>query len=219
MSDIQSIENKLSELIPSSVSQQGLDQMDMTLDRLSQETARPDLGGIESGADTAGIEIQWRRLVQWRIAAVLAILVVSSLFLATVMGVLEVSLKTASSEPIEQSGPPAKPIINRPVVLSADSSLSISDNEETATLTYKEDKPWLCIESAEGNKTYDGFINGAEGVAKMPAAWRDRINVDEQAIEISMHEESHEKSAEGRKRLRIRYVPNFNRAYAGNELD
>lgn len=219
MSDIQSIENKLSELIPASVSQQGLDQIDKTLDRLSQETAYVGLGGVEPGANTAAIENQWRRLVQWRIAAVLAILVVSSLCLATVTGVLEVSLKTASSEVIEQSRPPAKPFVNRPVVLSADSSLSISDNEGTATLTYKEDKPWLCIESAEGNKTYDGFINEGEGIAKVPAAWRDRINLDEQAIEISMQEESLEKSAEGRKSLRIRYVPNFNRAHAVNELD
>ena len=38
MSNIESIENKLSELIPSSVSQQGLDRIDETIERLAQES-------------------------------------------------------------------------------------------------------------------------------------------------------------------------------------
>ena len=216
MSDIQSIENKLSELIPSSVSQQGLDQMDMVIERLSQEAVGTHTGDDVAGAQSASMEAQWRSLAQWRIAAVLAILVISSLSLATVTGVIEVSLKTASTESIDQSKPSLEPVVNRPVVLSADSSLSISDDQGTATLTYKEDKPWLRIESAEGNATYDGYIHNRESGVNVPAAWRNRINVDEQSVEISVSEQSIEKSTDGSKRVRIRYVPNFNRAHAGN---
>jgi hypothetical protein len=216
MSDIHSIENKLTDLIPSSVSQQGLDQLDATIDRLSQESVITGAADIESGQRNIRAEAQWRSLVQWRMAAVLAILVVSSLAMASLMGVIEVSFKATSADSIVKPKRPIEPVVSRPIILNPDSALSISDGEGTATLTYKEDKPWLRIESTEGNETYDGYINEGGGIAKVPAAWRNRINVDEQSIEISVHADAAEESAAGSQRVRIRYVPNFNRGHAGN---
>ena len=100
MSNIESIENKLSELIPSSVSQQGLDRIDETIERLAQESlASGDSLGVTDVEGAAGPNLRWYHSSQWRIAAVFAILAVCSFSLAMKVGLLEISLKSASVTP------------------------------------------------------------------------------------------------------------------------
>ena len=74
MSNIESIENKLSELIPSSVSQQGLDRIDETIERLAQESlASGDSLGVTQLEGAAGSNLRWFHSSQWRIAAVFVV--------------------------------------------------------------------------------------------------------------------------------------------------
>ena len=124
MSDIQSIENKLSELIPSSVSQQGLNRMDETIDGLSQKAEADGYGRDVAASSVHVVESRqrWYDMASWRIAAVFAILVVSSVGLATKVGLLEISLKpdstlSASATPIEQ---PQSPQLIQAVVSSTE---------------------------------------------------------------------------------------------------
>ncbi len=100
MSNIESIENKLSELIPSSVSQQGLDRIDETIERLAQESlASGDSLGVTQLKGAAGSNLRWYHSSQWRIAAVFVVLAVCSFSLAMKVGLLEVSLKSPSVTP------------------------------------------------------------------------------------------------------------------------
>jgi hypothetical protein len=100
MSNIESIENKLSELIPSSVSQQGLDRIDETIERLAQESlASGDSLGVTQLEGAAGSNLRWYHSSQWRIAAVFVVLAVCSFSLAMKVGLLEVSLKSPSVTP------------------------------------------------------------------------------------------------------------------------
>lgn len=100
MSNIESIENKLSELIPSSVSQQGLDRIDETIERLAQESlASGESLAVTQIEGAAGTNLRWYHSSQWRIAAVFVILAVCSFSLAMKVGLLEVSLKSTSVIP------------------------------------------------------------------------------------------------------------------------
>ncbi len=333
MSDIQSIENKLSELIPSSVSQQGLNQMDVVIDRLSQEGGANDFDDACDGhaVDSA---VSWYHLSQWRIAAVLALMVVSSVSLATKIGLLEVSLRPLSAVPAKVAPvkQPKAPQITKAVVSSIkmgrdsleqskdskevneieltehgmvvekldeahyadlpevrqgsglllkeldqagaaeaaglepldiiskvddqwvvngqqlntllsmphnkgqvsvtyyrdgkkkdavmfvesvtanvhraydrDLSASIGDGKSTATLSFREGKPWLRVESAKGVETYNGYISKDEDIAKVPTVWRDSISILKDSIK---------KSSENRQRYRQRYVPKAKNGFA-----
>ena len=332
MSDIKSIENKLSELIPSSVSQQGLNRMDEAIDRLSQ------VGEVDAmSADAAEPRLRWYDMGSWRIAAVFALLVVSSVGLATKMGLLEISLKSTSAVPAEATliEQPEAPQIMKAVVSSTkaaendfqqleglvmahefelaehgmvveklddafyaqlpeirpgsglllkaiepagaadeagllpldiickvddqwvinaeqlrallsmphnegqvsvtyyregkreditipvepaatmslkakdiNSAASISDSGGKATLSYREGKPWLRVESAKGIETYNGYISEDEDLAKVDPVWRSRIHLLKQSIE---------KSSEIQQRHRTRYVPNSKSGFVDSD--
>ncbi len=334
MSDIQSIENKLSELIPSSVSQQGLDQMEITIDRLSQEAVANDFSDDVCDGRNDGASLSWYRLSQWRIAAVFAILAVSSVAIATKIGFLEVHLRPLSAVPAKVAPvkQPKAPQITKAVVSSIkmgrdsleqnkdskgankieltahgmvvekldeahyaelpelrrgsglllkeldqagaaesagmepldiiskiddqwvvngqqlntllsmphndgqvsvtyyrdgkkkdtvmfvesvianvygaydrDLSASIGDGKSTATLSFREGKPWLRVESAKGVETYNGYISKDEDIAKVPTVWRDSINILKDSIK---------KSSENRQRYRQRYIPKAKNGFA-----
>ncbi|MFK7912225.1 MAG: PDZ domain-containing protein [Akkermansiaceae bacterium] len=72
------------------------------------------------------------------------------------------------------------------VISYEDRSASISDRSGIATLTYREGKPWLHVEDAKGDETFNGYISDASELAMVPAVWRTRLPVLERSLEESV---------------------------------
>lgn len=84
------------------------------------------------------------------------------------------------------------------VVSYEDRSASISDKTGVATLTYREGKPWLQVENARGEETFNGYVDVAENKSRIPLAWRSRLPVLMRSLE---------ESSRLRKLPRMRRVP------------
>lgn len=93
---------------------------------------------------------------------------------------------------------PGSPAMPMRVVSYEDRSASISDKTGIATLTYREGKPWLHVENARGEETYNGHIATSSELAMVPAAWRSRLPVLKRSLEESVRL---------RKLPRVRRVP------------
>jgi hypothetical protein len=105
------------------------------------------------------------------------------------------------------SSPPAVPIR---VISYENRSASISDKTGTATLTYREGKPWLHVESNQGVETFNSFVSEKSEIAHVPAIWRSRLPVLQRSLEESIRL---------RRLPRVRYVPRANTkgSVAGSE--
>lgn len=96
------------------------------------------------------------------------------------------------------------------VISYEDRSASISDKHGTATLTYREGKPWLQVESDRGIETFNGPVSNTADVARVPIAWRGRLPILQRSLEESIRL---------RKLPRVRRVPTPKQRVAGsNEL-
>ncbi|NNJ87303.1 MAG: PDZ domain-containing protein [Akkermansiaceae bacterium] len=93
---------------------------------------------------------------------------------------------------------PAQPSFPMRVISYEDRSASISDSHGTATLTYREGKPWLHVESKRGIETFNDFVSKAEDVARVPLVWRSRLPILQRSLEESIRL---------RKLPRVRRVP------------
>ncbi|BDS05678.1 hypothetical protein NT6N_07180 [Oceaniferula spumae] len=102
-------------------------------------------------------------------------------------------------------GLPAQPMR---VISYEDRSASISDKTGTATLTYREGKLWLHVESDKGVETFNGTIENASELAHVPTVWRSRLPILRRSLEESLSL---------RKLPRIRRVPTPKHRIAGGE--
>ncbi len=93
---------------------------------------------------------------------------------------------------------PLPPALPMRVISYEDRSASISDKTGTATLTYREGKPWLHVESAQGVETFNDFVSDQSEVALVPALWRSRLAVLKRSLEESVRM---------RRLPRVRHVP------------
>lgn len=84
------------------------------------------------------------------------------------------------------------------VISYEERSASISDKMGTATLTYREGKPWLHVESDKGVETFNNYVVEAAEIARVPAIWKSRLPVLVRSLE---------ESARLRKLPRVRHVP------------
>ena len=93
---------------------------------------------------------------------------------------------------------PLPPALPMRVISYEDRSASISDKTGTATLTYREGKPWLHVESDKGVETFNDFVSEHSEVALVPAIWRSRLPVLKRSLEESIRM---------RRLPRVRHVP------------
>ena len=93
---------------------------------------------------------------------------------------------------------PGSPVMPMRVISYEDRSASISDKPGTATLTYREGKLWLHVENAQGEETFNDYIDSAEQIAAVPSVWLSRLPVLKRALE---------ESTRLRKLPRIRSIP------------
>lgn len=93
---------------------------------------------------------------------------------------------------------PGQPAMPMRVISYEDRSASISDKLGTATLTFREGKPWLHVENDKGEETFNGYVMEASELAMVPAAWRSRLPVLRRSLEESIRL---------RKLPRVRRVP------------
>lgn len=91
--------------------------------------------------------------------------------------------------------PPALPMR---VISYEDRSASISDQMGTATLTYREGKLWLHVESSKGVETFNDFVANPTQIAQVPSVWRSRLPVLQRSLEESVRL---------RRLPRVRHVP------------
>ena len=96
---------------------------------------------------------------------------------------------------------PSPPTLPMRVISYEDRSASISDKTGTATLTYREGKPWLHVESNQGVETFNSFVSEKSEIAHVPAIWRSRLPVLQRSLEESIRL---------RRLPRVRYVPRAN---------
>ena len=87
------------------------------------------------------------------------------------------------------------------VISYEDRSASISDKTGTATLTYREGKLWLHVESNQGVETFNSFVSEKSEIAHVPAIWRSRLPLLQQSLEESIRL---------RRLPRVRHVPRLN---------
>lgn len=80
-------------------------------------------------------------------------------------------------------GFPARPMR---VVSYEDRSASISDKTGIATLTYREGKLWLQVESNKGVETFNGTISKPTELARVPSVWRNRLPILRSALDESL---------------------------------
>lgn len=82
----------------------------------------------------------------------------------------------------------ASPIPSLPmhVISYEDRSASISDKTGTATLTYRDGKPWLHVESNDGMEAFNDFVSVSTEIARVPSVWRSRLPVLQRSLEESM---------------------------------
>lgn len=100
------------------------------------------------------------------------------------------------------------PALPMRVISYEDRSASISDNNGTATLTFREGKQWLHVESTQGVETYNGPVAGSDDIARVPLAWRGRLPILQRSLEESIRL---------RRLPRVRRVPSPKQRIAGGE--
>lgn len=93
---------------------------------------------------------------------------------------------------------PLPPALPMRVISYEDRSASISDKTGTATLTYREGKPWLHVESSQGEETFNDFVAQPSEIALVPVIWRSRLAVLKRSLEESIRM---------RRLPRVRHVP------------
>ncbi len=93
---------------------------------------------------------------------------------------------------------PLPPVLPMRVISYEDRSASISDKTGTATLTYREGKPWLHVESSQGVETFNDFVAQQSEIALVPIIWRSRLAVLKRSLEESVRL---------RRLPRVRHVP------------
>ncbi len=101
---------------------------------------------------------------------------------------------------------PSYPSLPMRVISYEDRSASISDNTGTATLTFREGKPWLHVESSRGEETFNDSVANASDVARVPVAWRSRLPILQRSLEESVRL---------RRLPRVRRVPTPKQRIAG----
>lgn len=97
---------------------------------------------------------------------------------------------------IEAGTPPS--LLPMRVISYEDRSASISDQTGTATLTFREGKFWLRVESEKGVETYNDFVGGDSQLAQVPKVWRSRLPVLKRSLE---------ESVKLRRLPRVRHIP------------
>lgn len=102
------------------------------------------------------------------------------------------------------------PTLPMRVISYEDRSASISDHTGTATLTYREGKLWLHVESSQGEETFNDFVSEPTQVAQVPVVWRSRLPVLQRSLEESIRM---------RRLPRVRHVPRVmsKQRFAGSE--
>ncbi|MBT8038455.1 MAG: PDZ domain-containing protein [Verrucomicrobiae bacterium] len=100
----------------------------------------------------------------------------------------------------------AMPPLPMRVISYEDRSASISDNTGTATLTFREGKPWLHVESPRGEETFNGYVAEASDLARVPVSWRGRLPILQRSLKESVHL---------RRLPRVRRVPTPKQRFAG----
>ncbi|MCP5536653.1 MAG: PDZ domain-containing protein [Akkermansiaceae bacterium] len=100
------------------------------------------------------------------------------------------------------------PALPMRVISYEDRSASISDNNGTATLIFREGKPWLHVETSQGVETYNGPVGDAEAISRVPIAWRSRLPILQRSLEESIRL---------RRLPRVRRVPTPKQRIAGGE--
>lgn len=93
---------------------------------------------------------------------------------------------------------PPLPVLPMRVISYEDRSASISDKTGTATLTYREGKLWLHVESEKGVEVFNNFVTEPSQIAAIPTVWRNRLPVLQRSLEESIRL---------RKLPRVRHVP------------
>ncbi|NWK54013.1 PDZ domain-containing protein [Verrucomicrobiaceae bacterium N1E253] len=94
--------------------------------------------------------------------------------------------------------PVAPPMLPMRVISYEDRSASISDKTGTATLTYREGKLWLRVESDQGIETFNNYVESSKQMAEVPMVWRSRLPVLQRSLEESIRM---------RRLPRVRHVP------------
>jgi len=93
---------------------------------------------------------------------------------------------------------PPLPALPMRVISYEDRSASISDKTGIATLTYREGKFWLHIESDQGVETFNQFVTNTSEVSQVPVVWRNRLPILQRSLE---------ESTRLRRLPRVRHVP------------
>jgi len=93
---------------------------------------------------------------------------------------------------------PPLPALPMRVISYEDRSASISDKTGIATLTYREGKLWLHIESEKGVETFNQFVTNTSEISQVPPIWRNRLPILQRSLE---------ESTRLRRLPRVRHVP------------
>lgn len=239
MSSSNSIEKKLSELIPSSMSERSLENLDAIIDDLSRENML-DLRVPVHCKRQEGTSVTWSDIRQWKVAAVFAMLFVCSLALASKFNIIELTFSPEVSTSATRSEAlgirPSQPHIIKPVVSSA--SVQPEDDQCTSqsqpiesnhmgeqgfarvseSLSISDESGTATLEYREGQPWLR--IECVKGVQK----YNDYINEEQLDMvpsiwrdRVAILQQSLEESSKLRKSYRARYIPKQKQGFVDAE--
>ncbi len=104
---------------------------------------------------------------------------------------------------------PKSPVFMR-VISYENRSASISDAHGSATLTVRDGKPWLHVESPQGVETFNGPVAQDQDLARVPAIWRSRLPILQRSLQ---------ESARLRRLPRVRRVPSPKHRFAADKSE
>ncbi len=239
MNPSNSIEKKLNELIPSSMSEHSLDKIDAIIDNLSHDGfSSPDSSGHGNRQKEASVS--WSDIRQWKIAAVFGILVVLTMALASKFNLVEFSSSsdratagygsaTLDIEPLEPrmvsavvSPTPAQPGDQQPAAQShAVVSASAHEGDFTRvseSLTITDESGTATLEYREGQPWLR--VESVKGVQ----IYNNYINEEQLDLvpsiwrdRVVILEKSLEESSKLRRSYRARYIPKSKEVFVDAE--
>ena len=236
MNPSNSIENKLSELIPASLSEHSLEKIDAIIDDLSQD-GFSCLGGPHHDERQADTSVSWSDIRQWKVAAVFALLFSCSLVVASKFKLIEFSFSSdpattrAGSEPLDIQ--PSQPHIMNAVVSSTTArpeenqqagqskpleSAAVQEQElarVSESLSISDESGTATLEYREGQPWLR--VESVKGVQ----IYNNYINEEQLDLvpsiwrdRVAVLQQSLEESSKLRKSYRARYIPKSKHGFA-----
>lgn len=239
MSQSKSIEEKLSELIPSAISECSLGKMDAIIDDLSSENMPEPVASVHGDRQNES-SVTWSDVRQWKVAAVFALLCICSMVVASQFNIIKVSFLPAVSASAGKSEPldirPSQPRIIKAVVSSAtvqpENDQSISQRQSFESVAMQEQgfarvSECLSIRDESGTATLE-YREGQPWLrvesVKGVQIYNNYINEEQLDLvpsiwrdRVAVLQDSLEESSRLRKSYRARYIPKSKHGFVDSE--